>query len=503
MRELNNTEDLMRFSCYEASLGNNMFVGNGLVNRERYDRGIDENPSMLHLRPFLMHVHGPTYFPFLDGMLEDFDDMARQSASSSWCKYEHGPNPQNGIELVSRHSVAGKPHYQLAYLILGYQSAANVQILLDRLWHPTDVIIGIHIDLDSREKKVEVEKHVQRYYPGATNIIFIDPVRVIWGNISIVFAQLRGFFQLLKVATWDHIINLSENDYPLVTNRRIHTNIRKNVNYIMWHQEKLRGAQTSRLRTVCLKYSENGAKCRYATPAGAAPEVKLYLRRQFPCGEWNTELKNSQWMILSQAFVESIRISPAAANLLAFVEHTFIPDESYFALIAAHSPWGGVYLDEDDSVSDNAEPRQQRYRNDRHNLGLEDERTEAKRAQLQSFWTEKRNHRFLKMKGPHPEKLTMRTFSTVAKKLCGPSAVLRPDEKNAKTLYCKGLEGEMLGETYFFARKITLSQEVDGLVKYIDENFNLGPLGRNIFSATRIRNSTRKFSRLNSNFRIP
>ena len=44
----------------------------------------------------------------------------------------------------------------------------------------------------------------------------------LWGHISLVWMQLNGFFELLDLADWDHVINLSASDYPLRSSMDIH-----------------------------------------------------------------------------------------------------------------------------------------------------------------------------------------------------------------------------------------------------------------------------------------
>ncbi|KAI8810363.1 core-2/I-branching enzyme-domain-containing protein [Cladochytrium replicatum] len=467
MGNFKDPEDLLRFSCYEAAVGVSAFLGDGFVNSEKYDDG-----KSAERKPFLVHVDGPTYFPFLDGMRADYEAMARLGESLDWCRNEHGPSPEQGMEIVEMNKEAGKPHFKIAYLLLGYTVAGNVQSLLDRLWHPSDVIVGIHIDLENQEIRAEVEKYVLENYPNATNIMFIDPVRVYWGHISIVFAQLRGFFQLLNKASWDHIINLSETDYPLATNQQIHNTLRKNVNYIEWYHDTARGHQTRRLQTLCLRFDPNEVKCSYDSLWNAPKEAKRYLTRQFPCNGWNLEVKNSQWMILSQAFVETLRVSPTAANLLAYSEHVFIPDESYFALIAEHTPWGKSYFEEIPAFANGTEDRGSF--NGTVGNNVEGTNGDAGIVKVERRWSERRNHRLLKFNGPHPWKLNIQRFERIAKEKCGNSAVLDKDNSNAGKLYCNGTDGEMSGHAYFFVRKIHHLEEKDWLVKYIDEHYNLG-----------------------------
>ena len=43
-----------------------------------------------------------------------------------------------------------------------------------------------------------------------------------WGGSSLVFIELEGFFQLIDLAEWDYVINLSVHDYPLANTSTIH-----------------------------------------------------------------------------------------------------------------------------------------------------------------------------------------------------------------------------------------------------------------------------------------
>jgi hypothetical protein len=42
-------------------------------------------------------------------------------------------------------------------------------------------------------------------------------------------------------------------------------------------------------------------------------------------------MKHHQWLIITPECVEFFRTDPKALNFLAFAEHTYIPDETYFA----------------------------------------------------------------------------------------------------------------------------------------------------------------------------
>ena len=50
----------------------------------------------------------------------------------------------------------------------------------------------------------------------------------------------------------------------------------------------------------------------------------------WPFSRWRA-YKHHQWMIIRPSFVEFLRTDNNSLNLLAFMEHTYIPDESFFA----------------------------------------------------------------------------------------------------------------------------------------------------------------------------
>jgi hypothetical protein len=58
--------------------------------------------------------------------------------------------------------------------------------------------------------------------------------------------------------------------------------------------------------------------------------------------KWNEfpVYKQHQWMILPRDFVRDLRASQDAHDLLAHMEHSFIPDEHYFIMIGLYPSFG-------------------------------------------------------------------------------------------------------------------------------------------------------------------
>jgi hypothetical protein len=150
---------------------------------------------------------------------------------------------QNGRHLKSNNK---KRTYQLAFLLLVHGNEKVLQNIKKQVEILDDgsAIILIHIDarsdprlrssverfIEDREKQLN-EERAQRQLKSlgiddkeevAGNVFIAQNCyEVKWGHISIVWAQLNGFWELLDVADWELVINLSANDMPLRRSREI------------------------------------------------------------------------------------------------------------------------------------------------------------------------------------------------------------------------------------------------------------------------------------------
>ncbi|KAJ3092188.1 hypothetical protein HK102_010008 [Quaeritorhiza haematococci] len=172
----------------------------------------------------------------------------------------------------------GKPHYKLAYLIMvhtptGFPNLKNIIDILD----DGMAIILIHVDGNSPDYRSNIESWLEERRNskggGESNVLLSKhSYQVIWGHISIVYAQLACFWELWDKARWDYVINLSNYDFPLAKNADIY-----------------------RILTSPKYVGKNW--------------IELWL-------DSNED----------------------ALNLLAFMEHTWIPDEMYFSTVIKNIP---------------------------------------------------------------------------------------------------------------------------------------------------------------------
>lgn len=137
--------------------------------------------------------------------------------------------------------------FKIAYLLMVHdiKGFEQITLLLDIL-DDGDAITLIHVD--AREKCEKLYKKLDKWVSDRSDknpesAIFMARNRFhnIWGHISLVFTQLAGFWELLDLADWDYIINLSNYDWPIKRNAQIHKLLSqekyKNKNFIEYWSE--------------------------------------------------------------------------------------------------------------------------------------------------------------------------------------------------------------------------------------------------------------------------
>lgn len=246
-------------------------------------------------------------------------------------------NPKNYFKHIIPAIVPSRPaslkkQFKLAYLLMvheihGFEQLCHLLTTLD----DGDAIIMIHVDarVQSNELYYKLKAWTEkRTVSNSKSAIYLAKQRFsnIWGHISLVYTQLSGFWELLDLAKWDFVINLSNYDYPLKSNAEIHQSLIKkgaDKNYVEYWSETSNicidlGDIAERLTRPVLGESD------YST-VYHPPELGLVSR---PYSNW-ISWKHHQWVILTPDSIEFFRNDIRALNYLAFAEHTYIPDESY------------------------------------------------------------------------------------------------------------------------------------------------------------------------------
>ncbi|ORY33622.1 hypothetical protein BCR33DRAFT_771183 [Rhizoclosmatium globosum] len=156
--------------------------------------------------------------------------------------------------------------------------------------------------------------------------------KISWGHSSILHAQLNGFFELLDLAEWDHVINLSAYDIPLRPSKEIARILSQQKyaghNFIdAWDMETT--GYKRLLPHVLLK-----------TPR-SREITSIHLKElgtvASPVPRWKV-MKHHQWGIFTREFIEYLRTAEEVYNALAWFEHTLIPDESFLGTVLYNTP---------------------------------------------------------------------------------------------------------------------------------------------------------------------
>ncbi len=228
------------------------------------------------------------------------------------------------LPAIVPNPLSNRRRFKIAYLIMAheYRGLRNLVWLIELL-DDGDAIILVHVD--SRPKSNQLYQELGSWIRArrATSNAYLAKNRFcnIWGHSSLVFTQLSGFWELLDMADWDFVINLSNYDYPLKSNSYIHqslANVSMDTNWIEYWSENTHLAE--RLHRVHIGKADFSSVF--------SPEETGMISPPFP--RW-TSWKHHQWMILTPKAVAFLRKDSEALTYLAFCEHTYIPDENYFA----------------------------------------------------------------------------------------------------------------------------------------------------------------------------
>jgi len=107
-------------------------------------------------------------------------------------------------------------NFPIAYAILIYYSAEQIDRLLRLIWRPQNVYC-FHIDSKSSDT---FKKAIQSIVNCFNNVFIAQKSeRIIWGHFSILKAELNCMDDLIKTnVTWKYLIHMAGDEFPLKTN---------------------------------------------------------------------------------------------------------------------------------------------------------------------------------------------------------------------------------------------------------------------------------------------
>ena len=173
-------------------------------------------------------------------------------------------------------------------------------------------------------------------------------LRTNWGGASLVAATLLGMANLVHASEegeaggrfqLDFVVNLSESDFPLVSNCQLADFLAtvRNVDFVQLDRAASAAAPLARFpdqfylpECAAWPMSVRGlAPDPLALTAHAARATRL-LGGDSGGGTATRVYTGSQWFVLSGDTARAIARDPWARDLYLYLRHTFIPDETYF-----------------------------------------------------------------------------------------------------------------------------------------------------------------------------
>ncbi|KAI8824198.1 core-2/I-branching enzyme-domain-containing protein [Fimicolochytrium jonesii] len=237
--------------------------------------------------------------------------------------------------------------YKLAYLMMIHKVSTWQQLQdMIEILDDGNAIFLIHVDVLATELSATVKAWIEaRDKAGSGNDVVGTPrlgnvflaqttYEGMWGHVSLVWMQLSGFWELLDLADWEYVINLSAHDWPLRTSQQIYETLNSTKHKGMEHIEWWTDPADIAGRTVRPHFGRmDRPSIEYSTIH--PPEVGLAFP---PLPSWSL-CKQHQWMILTSEFIRDLRTNIDGLHMLAFMEHMWIPDEAYFCTVISNHPY--------------------------------------------------------------------------------------------------------------------------------------------------------------------
>lgn len=224
----------------------------------------------------------------------------------------------------------------IAYLILVHRYPAQFKRLFKAIHDPDNHYV-VHIDKNSGPA---LESEIRAFLAPYPNAAVLKGQKALWGGYSLVNAELRGMKALLAMnPNWEFFINLSGQDFPLMTQKRIKAFLARHRGreFIkVMDQKAIRPDTMHRVSKYVIEWRNR--------------IVETVLTRRFLAGA--TPYIGNQWMIVSRAFCQFVSEDPSVNRYKAFYRNTFIADEGFFQTVMMNTTTHGEIINDDKRMID-------------------------------------------------------------------------------------------------------------------------------------------------------
>jgi hypothetical protein len=224
----------------------------------------------------------------------------------------------------------------IAYLILVHRYPDQFKRLFRAIHDPANSYV-VHVD---RNAGPALEAEIRAFLAPYPKTAMLESRKALWGGYSLVEAELRGMEALLDMGTdWEVFINLSGQDFPLMSQRRIKAFLQRHrgQEFIrVLDQEAVRPETLNRIRNHVVEHQGRIVESGLTRPflAGVRPYI------------------GNQWMMVSRAFCSFVTGDPSVERYKAFYRNTFIADEGFFQTVMMNSTAHGEIVNDDKRMID-------------------------------------------------------------------------------------------------------------------------------------------------------
>lgn len=224
----------------------------------------------------------------------------------------------------------------IAYLILVHRYPDQFKRLFRVLHDPANYYV-VHVDKNAGPA---LEAEIRSFLAPYPNAAVIESRKAIWGGYSLVDAELRGMEALLDMgADWKVFINLSGQDFPLMSQKRIKAFLTQHAG-----QEFIRVMDQALVRPDTLNRVREHVVERHDRIINSG------LTRSFLSGA--RPYIGNQWMMVTRAFCAFVTGDPAVERYKTFYRNTFIADEGFFQTVMMNTAVHGDIVNDDKRMID-------------------------------------------------------------------------------------------------------------------------------------------------------
>jgi len=229
------------------------------------------------------------------------------------------PLPKNPLPTKEPNKIS------IVFFIMAHKWPARVIRLVQRLYQSHHYFY-IHVDKHLEAQWLYMYYTLTDHFVGFSNIFVVANFGNNWGGVSLLYSEFHAFLDVLHLE-WNYFINLSETDYSC-----------KSMAYIELYLRNLEGKslisnETDHQLTV---ENINSFFVDCGTQVGIINNIKNPSKTPSWLDPTYLQLAGSRWHILHRDFIEYVVRSDQAQELLFFMRNFHVPDESYYAILAAH-----------------------------------------------------------------------------------------------------------------------------------------------------------------------